>query len=223
MAGKKSPPGKKKSAFNTNPFSGLKGFSVSDVPTDEPSTFVASVAEDEEPPSFTAEMDRLGVKRAGEGFSKDEEPASEDESLELSASEELSDEELFLQEIGTLNVRFADNCPAEDLPVTASPRRMKQLRQGRLAPEATLDLHGTLRDEAIRKLEHFIADSRYQGFRTLLVVTGKGLHSSSGEAVLRNEIEKFLKTSPHKHISEWGRAPRQYGGDGALVLFLRSE
>ena len=53
----------------------------------------------------------------------------------------------------------------------------------------------------------------------MVIVTGKGLHSPTGP-VLRQAIEQLLPDLPHL-VLEWGPAPRQYGGTGALVVFPR--
>ena len=102
----------------------------------------------------------------------------------------------------------------------ASSRKIKQIKQGKLIPDASLDLHGFQCVEALRKLNHFLQNGQHHGWQTLLVITGKGLHSEAGEPALRNEIERFLSAEGKKQVTEWSRAPRQYGGDGALILFL---
>jgi DNA-nicking Smr family endonuclease len=40
--------------------------------------------------------------------------------------------------------------------------------------------------------------------------------------VLRDEAEKILEEHRKTLIAEWGRAPRQYGGEGALVIFMKN-
>jgi DNA-nicking Smr family endonuclease len=52
-----------------------------------------------------------------------------------------------------------------------------------------------------------------------LIITGKGLHSSDGP-VLRQAMEKLLNQQ-REHVLEWSVAPRRFGGDGALIVFLR--
>lgn len=131
--------------------------------------------------------------------------------------------DLFLEAMSELQVRFSDHLPAEDAPQTASARRMKQLKQGRLVPEASLDLHGLQRAEVADKLRFFLQDALHQGWRTVLLITGKGLHSENGKAVLRCEAEHFLRNTGQRWVAEWGRAPKRYGGAGALVLFLRKK
>ena len=138
------------------------------------------------------------------------------------APPEESEQELFLKEMDTLGVSFRDAVPEKDEPApAAAPRRMKQVRRGTLQPEASLDLHGLHREEALQKVRYFLEDCCYQGLRTLLIITGRGASSQQG-AVLRPEVEKFLSSTGRAWVSEWGRAPRQYGGEGALVVFLKA-
>ena len=98
---------------------------------------------------------------------------------------------------------------------------MRQLRKGRLRPEATLDLHGCYREEARKKVRNFLESRQRQGMKTVLIITGRGLRSKNGESVIRSDIEAYLRTRAKAWVVEWGRAPKQYGGDGALVVFLR--
>ncbi len=116
---------------------------------------------------------------------------------------------------------FTDELPEEVEP-SATPRRMKLLRAGKLVPEAELDLHGLDRVRAREKTRYFLEDAVYQGKRTVLLITGKG-HGSAGEPVLRKEMERFLARDAGAWVSEWGDAPRRYGGEGALVVFLRGK
>jgi DNA-nicking Smr family endonuclease len=69
------------------------------------------------------------------------------------------------------------------------------------------------------KVPFFLQDSVYQGFQTVLIITGKGLHSKEGP-VLRTAVEKLL-SQQKEQVLEWGLAPQRYGGSGALVVFLR--
>jgi DNA-nicking Smr family endonuclease len=65
-------------------------------------------------------------------------------------------------------------------------------------------------------LEH----SHHQQYKAVLLITGRGNHSA-GNPVLRGEAERILRTEGRSHVAEWAQAPRQYGGAGALVVFLK--
>lgn len=226
MAKKKKPQAIPPKVFDRNPFNSLTGFAVSTPPpqprVDLPPPIEKKMAEKQA--DFAAEMALLDVQRLNSSAEEEddllESQPAQIQPVQVSAAP--SDEELFLQALGELEVRFCDQFPDEDLPPAASARRMKQLKQGKLSPQVTLDLHGLTRVAVAEKLRFFLQDAQYQGFSTLLVITGKGLNSASGEPVLRHEAERFLAGEEGaKLVAEWGRAPKEYGGDGALVLFLR--
>lgn len=101
----------------------------------------------------------------------------------------------------------------------AEPRRLKKLERGEIKPAETLDLHGLTREEALHRCGAFLGHAARQGWTAVVIVTGKGLHSPTGP-VLRQAIEQLLTDSPQL-VLEWTRAPRRYGGAGALVVFLR--
>ncbi|MCK5914364.1 MAG: Smr/MutS family protein [Desulfuromusa sp.] len=209
--------------FNNDPFNDLKGFVGSDPKKEDKPTAVPVSAKQKIFGSFTDEMEMLGVKQLNADLDTDAENSTyclPADCVEASSTKK-TDADIFLAAMGDLTVKFEDHLSEADSPSVAIPKRMKQLKQGRLSPEASLDLHGLKCSEVVERLRHFLENSQYHGWQTLLVITGKGLHSQDGEPVLRNEVERFLNGEGKKLIVEWGRAPKQYGGDGALVLFLR--
>lgn len=232
MARKKSIKTTKKE-FTSTPFSQLKGVSVTDSDKKKPSPPpppANSEKSNSKPESFYAEMAMLGVKPlddSGDEFDDviDVVELMDDDSHEIGEEKFLAGDDLFIAAMQDIEVRFSEP-DYEEEPVdkpAPEPRRMKQLRQGRISPEASLDLHGLTRAEVAGKLKHFIQDARYQGWQTVLVITGRGLHSQSGEAVLRQETEDVIRTICKKDIAEWGYAPQRYGGKGAIVLFLKNK
>lgn len=97
---------------------------------------------------------------------------------------------------------------------------MRQLERGELKPAGELDLHGLNRDEALGRTRAFLVHAARQQWPVVVIVTGKGLHSSEGP-VLRLAVEHLLDTS-RDMVLEWGVAPRRFGGAGALVVFVRN-
>lgn len=225
---KKKKTGKKSGDFNNSPFKSLKGFAVSEQEqssSKEPPKAAMPPAGEEvdETALFAREMRMLKVKKTPAGGTPRPLPP-EPPPLETSdpGQEEgpVTDQELFLEAIGNMDSVFRDELPSDEEP-HAVPRRMRQLRQGKLAPEAQLDLHGASRERARQKVRFFLEDSVYQGIKTVLIITGRGKGSEEGP-VLRDDIEKYLAHEAHTWVIEWGRAPARYGGEGALVAFLRS-
>lgn len=126
----------------------------------------------------------------------------------------------FLAAIGQLDKTFKDELPPAEATRSAAPRRLKQLERGGLQPAGELDLHGLTRDEALNRARAFLGHASRQGWPVVLIVTGKGLHSSAGP-VLRRAVERLLDDA-RDLVLEWGVAPRRYGGAGALVVFVRA-
>lgn len=224
MAKKKKQAQPPKKSFNANPFGHLKGFAASSDKENKPVIEPKAVEPVEIYGSFKDEMDLLGV----EPIDKNDFDVTESVTpLELDTNdggcEDLSAEELFLSAMSSLNVDFEDDYDLSEKKIRAIPRRMKQLRQGRLKPEATLDLHGCKRSEVVTMVKYFLNNAQIHGLETVLVVTGRGLHSENGEPILRHELESYLEQPAEDMVAEWGRAPKNYGGDGALVLFVRQK
>ncbi len=241
--GKKSAACASQDTFKTNPFNTMKGFCVDTSAQTEPpvkqpvpkDNLVSPTRESgrDSDIDFAAAMGGIGVEPLedrGEYLTEDvphcQKDAAEKTPMRESSfhADELSEEELFLHHLGQMDAVFNDSYPETDAEPQehASARRMRQLRKGRLRPEASLDLHGCSREEARTKVRTFLESRQRQGMKTVLIITGRGLGSKGGESVLRSDIEAYLRTHAKAWVAEWGRAPKQYGGDGALVVFLRT-
>lgn len=218
--------------FKSNPFDSMKGFSVSQSEASpvakkkvEP-VVVKDAHDDEKEVDFNSAMSQLGVVTFGDQPHDDDlfivDEQVEECQIPLTKIPQ-TDEEIFLDSLGELDCVFSDQYDDADEvePSAGEPRRMKQLRQGKLKPQQTLDLHGCYRDEARQKVRHFLMNRHAEGLHTVLIITGRGNRSPNGESVLRTDIENYLTTHSAAWVVEWGRAPRQYGGEGALVVFLR--
>jgi DNA-nicking Smr family endonuclease len=216
--------------FSSSPFKDLKGLSAFKKPTALPknannqksSVTGKTAAPSNDGGSFADEMDFLGVKpmsgKTIEGSAPNQSRAAQPPVLSTDSKEE-RDKEAFLEALGSMEKTFVDEWPEDESVKKAVPRRVKQVERGQLKPEAELDLHGLTVEDACTKLRFFLQDALYQGCRTVLVITGKGLHSSDGP-VLRIAMERLLE-SQKELVLEWGMAPQRYGGSGALIVFLR--
>ena len=135
---------------------------------------------------------------------------------------EENEQKLFLEAINglKLDVRFDDNV-SED-PAATKPRssRLRQLRRGTVRLDYELDLHGLTRDEALDALTMFIGGAFRRRQQAVLVITGRGNHSPE-EPVLKKAVEKWLRETGKDMVAEFLQAPRQLGGDGAIVVFLK--
>ncbi len=210
--------------FQSSPFKRLKGVAVAaKTPLPEKK---AAEPQPIEPPLddttvFQREMNLLGVQaRPDQEMFSDEEPLEPDhEELREEIEAKLTEDELFLSSMGQMDQVFCDDIPLDE-ETGAAPRRMRQLRQGKRFPEAKLDLHGLNRTAAREKVRFFLEDSTFAGFKTVLIITGRGKGSAEGP-VLRQFMERYLSNEARAWVVEWGRAPARLGGEGALVVFLK--
>ena len=97
----------------------------------------------------------------------------------------------------------------------------------------SLDLHGKTLDEANQIIENFIRKSYEDKVHKLIVVTGKGLHSSIEKdpyvskdlGILKYSIPNFLKNNAElmELISNISEASIEDGGSGAFYIFLKKK
>ena len=84
---------------------------------------------------------------------------------------------------------------------------------GRVHP--ILDLHGLTGDEAYRRAGQWMRARQAEGVRTVVVVTGRGLHSQ-GIPVVRNEVEHLLAGLKGTLVVRWESA--HFGGSFRVEL-----
>ena len=105
--------------------------------------------------------------------------------------------------------------------VDADARTMLRLKRGRIRPEGRLDLHGMTQEAAHRALAGFLAHSRNEGRRCVIVITGTG-RWREGAGVLREQVPKWLAIPPLRDgVIGFATAQPADGGDGALYVLLR--
>jgi len=113
------------------------------------------------------------------------------------------------------------------LPPRLAPlerRLLQKLARGHSAPDAAIDLHGMRSQEAFLALRRFLTRAQADGARLVLVVTGKGERSGSGEAtgILRKNVPHWLRSPDYQAIvAGFEEAARPHGGAGALYVKLR--
>lgn len=217
---------KKPADISHNPFKPLKGLPFSGDPP------VGKLDSDDAPPPikktchqkdhrlFEDEMSDWGVKR----LERDDDVTAEEGPVEPSAAPieldagKTDDSLLFQLAMDGVEPVFKDEWTEEE-GASPAPRRRRQVRLGRLKPEAQLDLHGMRRDEALAKVRFFLENAHHRGFKTVLIITGKGDRLNDGP-VLRHAVIELLVREQDR-VLEWIEAPRRYGGSGALVVCLR--
>ena len=94
------------------------------------------------------------------------------------------------------------------------------------------DLHGLTLDEANNKVKEIIEHCVKNKFRELLLITGKGLHSTSDKDIyisknlgkLKYSVPEFIKTNSelNKMIVSITDADKKDGGEGAIIIKLKN-
>ena len=94
------------------------------------------------------------------------------------------------------------------------------------------DLHGHTLDEANQRVRDIIFSCVKQKYKEILFITGKGLHSTSGnDAYVSKEFSKlkysvpdFIKTDDdlNKFVFSISDADIKDGGEGAILIKLRN-
>ena len=96
-----------------------------------------------------------------------------------------------------------------------------------------LDLHGFSLNQANKIVKKFIIESFEDGYRKLLIITGKGLRSkvqmdpylSEQLNVLKYSVPEFIKNNENLFgiISRISKADLKDGGEGAFYVFLKNK
>ena len=132
------------------------------------------------------------------------------------------EEGAFLEEIGRLKMdtKFADSLPDDGELQPLAGNRLRQVKRGIVSVSHQLDLHGLTREEALEALPGFLLSAQKMGQKAVLVITGKGHHSPE-EPVLHQAVASWLREAGRTMVLEFAPAPREMGGNGAYVVFLR--
>ncbi|HBZ7911683.1 TPA: endonuclease SmrB [Klebsiella pneumoniae] len=92
---------------------------------------------------------------------------------------------------------------------------LKKLRRGDYSPELFLDLHGLTQQQAKQELGALIAACRREHVFCACVMHGHGKH------ILKQQTPLWL--AQHPHIMAFHKAPKEYGGDAALLILIEVE
>jgi len=95
---------------------------------------------------------------------------------------------------------------------------IKKLRTGKLAVDATLDLHGLTIEQARLHLIGFMEECRQFGYRHVIIIHGKG-YRSQDKPVIKPMVNRWLQEA-HEVLAFCSAQPKD-GGTGALYVLLR--
>ena len=99
-------------------------------------------------------------------------------------------------------------------------RKLQQLRRGRLAIGAELDMHGMTVAVARIELVQFISSCRDRHIRCVRIIHGKGYRADGQSPILKNQLNNWLRQ--HHEVLAFSSAPRNDGGSGAVYVLLRA-
>ena len=134
--------------------------------------------------------------------------------LRAENSKEINPMELWLRRYGTID---KDKLAEDQYERTKEQDRNYILN---MKPEARLDLHGLHQDEARVKLDSFIADCCRKGLRKVIIIHGKGIHTTGTDPVLGELVRKFIEHD--KRCGSSGHPKnKQEGGSGATWVILK--
>lgn len=100
-------------------------------------------------------------------------------------------------------------------PVQSKKRHKKKKNHD---PELVLDLHGETCESSLEKVISFIGKAKATKVHSLIIITGKGLHSEQGQGILRKFVWDWLSQGQDAHIKNFRWAPERLGGSGAIII-----
>lgn len=134
--------------------------------------------------------------------------------LRAENSKQINPMEMWLRRYGTID---KDKIAEEQYEKTKEQNRNYLLN---MAPEARLDLHGLHQDEAEERLNWFITDCCRHGLRKVIIIHGKGIHTSGTDPVLGELVRKFIERDKRCGTSGHPKT-KQEGGSGATWVILK--
>ncbi|HEC31526.1 MAG: DNA mismatch repair protein MutS [Deltaproteobacteria bacterium] len=124
---------------------------------------------------------------------------------------------------GKFDLTFSDEY-VEGGVAGLNPIILSKLRNGDFSYQDFVDLHGLNKTEAREKVARFLHDSARKGYRCVLIVHGRGLHSDNKEPVIKSYIKTWLcKGEIGKMVLAFSSARPCDGGTGALYVLLRKK
>lgn len=96
---------------------------------------------------------------------------------------------------------------------------LKKLRTGKMAVEASLDLHGYTVEQARTALIEFLDYCTLQQFKIVCVIHGKGFSSNERKPVIKPMVNKWLQEA--EEVLAFTSAQPKDGGSGAVYVVLK--
>lgn len=136
-----------------------------------------------------------------------------EEIMEAESKVRINPMELWLRRYGTTD----KDALADEYRERTKMESREYLRT--MPPDARIDLHGLTRDDAWARLDRFVADSIRRGFKKILIVHGKGVHSHGSDPVLGPMVRTFIER--HANLGTSGHPDHNHGGTGATWVIIK--
>ena len=114
---------------------------------------------------------------------------------------------------------WLDKYPPSGISKESDEKLESPTSMRRAKPQRTIDLHGMNAEDAGRRVDEFVAEAAADGLIKVLVIHGKGNHSTSTRGVLGRVVRERL--SAHPLAGATGVADRIQGGSGATWVAIR--
>jgi DNA-nicking Smr family endonuclease len=116
-------------------------------------------------------------------------------------------------------VFLSDSRPTSHMPGGVQKKTLKQLRNGQIAIEGVIDLHGQQREQADQNLTRFLHEAQLNNHRCILIIHGQGHHSENNTPVIKNLTHAILIRN--QSVLSYAEARPKHGGGGATYALLR--
>jgi DNA-nicking Smr family endonuclease len=102
----------------------------------------------------------------------------------------------------------------------ATKPTLRKLKQGKIAQDALLDLHGLNVEQARRALTSFLADAYRHHYQCVRIIHGKSKYLGPKPPILKNHVNGWLQQ--HPSVIAFCSATLKDGGNGAVYVLLQS-
>ena len=143
----------------------------------------------------------------------EEKAAKAEKIIDSGFDRKINPEEAWLRRYGTVDKDKIADETAERI------RENSQQYLKELPAEARIDLHGLTREEARSRLSSFAGDCVRRGVRKILIIHGKGIHTTGSDPVLGEVVRQFIENDSRCGMS--GHPDRRMGGNGATWVILK--
>lgn len=156
----------------------------------------------------------LTTKTSVTSSKKNNEQEKIEKQIKKQNERKVSDMERWLRIYGTID---KDKIVEETEKTTKMVDRKYLLE---MKPEARLDLHGMRQEEARQQLNYFIGECVKKGIRKVIVIHGKGIHTTGADPVLGELVRKFIESDSRCGTSGHPKLKSE-GGSGATWIILK--